>query len=393
MFGDPQEGYTDESKRLYRLTTGGSSSINPESDLGVDQFGRGENYDDLMRIATSEEVRVKKLVGQWENLNEVISSGELTYPIMCFGNDGELYKTTGSPTAAQILETNPVEDTARAVWVFVYDPTDTAQYPPAYRALTGIDYNSSSSIKCPIQYQKLKDSTGAYVDDGAPTAIHYKSLGTWAYGAGSSGTPLGGAATGAISANGWYDTYMIKTESGVVDYCHISQSVDLYVAGLPAINALPAEIAAGRTWVNARRVGSFKVDTLVIVEWDRVGSEYILPVTITSSNITSNGNNNTAVFSPPNQLARFSVFASAVTHTSGSSVPQVRVLGKDQSSSGGIDFMAYASEEHDVNYKSLGGAEFVRIADSSSLVNIHLTSNSFHTFNVKSQSWIDQLAD
>jgi len=393
MLGDPQEGYTDESKRLYRLTSGGSSSINPESDLGVDQFGRGENYDDLMRIATSEEVRVKKLVGQWENLNEVISSGELSYPIMCFGNDGELYKTTGSPTATQILETNPVDDTDRLVWVYVYDPTETAQYPPAYRALTGIDYNSSSSIKCPIQYQKLKDSTGAYVDDGTPTAIYYKSLSTWAYGAGSSGTPIGGGATGAINANGWYDTYQIKTESGVVDYCHISQSVDLFVAGLPAINALAAEIAAGRTWVNARRVGSFKVDTTNVVEWDRLGSEYVLPVTTTSSNITANGNNNTTVFSPPSQMARFSVYVSNVAHEDMESDPEVGVLGKDQSSSGGLDCESYSNVEHDVNYKSRGGAEFVRIADSNSQVNIHLTGNESHTFNVKSQSWIDQLTD
>lgn len=399
IIGSPQPEFDADSNRLYQLTAAGSSSVNPSADTDVSQSGKGENYNDLMRLAATEEIRTKRLVGDWSSINEIISAGDLSYPIMCFGSDGRLYKTTGAPSAASILSTDPVNDTTNLVWVYVYDPTTTAQYPPGFRALTGIDYLSSSAIKCPIQYQKLKDTSGDFVDDGQPTEIFYKSVSAiWAYGAGTSGSPIGGSPTGSLTgSDGWYDTYMVKTESGVIDYIHTNQDLNTCFA---VMNLLTAEKLAGRTWAYGRRVGSFRISSAVIVEWYRSGSEYTLATTTDSSGFTSTGSK--TVFCPPLQKCRVSLYVSAIAHNEDRGVMAlVHVLGSDQagtayqSTSGSPDFSAYASVEHDVNYKSAGGAEFTRIADSNSQLNVYISGNTGpkFTFKLKSQGWIDQLED
>lgn len=397
VFAPPQDGYDGLSTRLYELSELGSANVNPESDTNVDQKGSGDNYVDLFRMAATEEMRVKKVVGQWDGLNEVISFGTLDYPIMCFGSDGVLYKTTGSPSAADILGTDPVSDADHAVWVYVYDPTATAAYPPAYRGQSCADFNSTVSVKFPIQYAKLKNTSGEYTNDGAPTEIFYKNISaTWAYGAGTSGSPAAGGGLGAIGGTDWVDCYMIKTESGVVDYMNITNGSDP-VAALNNINALAAEIAAGRSWKYYRRVATVRAVAGALLEWYRKGDEYYLATTQESGNLTASGD--VTVTAPPGHLARLSLYVSAIAHLDVRTLVKCTLLGYSgstkQSTSGGYDMTVYEGLEHDVNYKSAGGGEYVRATNTTSQVYLEIEDNDSNicTFKIKSQGWIDHLSD
>jgi hypothetical protein len=395
IVGDPQDGYDNESTRLYQITASGSSSINPASDSNVNQLGKGDNYTDLMRLAASEEMRVKRVVGQWENVNEVVSSGTLEYPIVVIGSDGEFYKTTGSPTAAAILGTDPVSDTTSTVWVPVYDPQNTAQYPPAYRsALTGVNYNNSLSIKIPIQYHKLRTTVDGWTNDGAPDEIYYKSVDPWERGAGTSGSPVGGLYD-VVVPTFWANVYMVKTSGGEIDYITALSALADPDDILAWMNGLAAEIAAARTWVAWRRIATVECPGGTgFTQFNRSANEYILRQSTVVLTISSGGNGNytPVLWAPPYALARFSVSVTGVAHADATSTPYLQIYGYDEVA-GGYDMMSFASVEHDVNYRSAGGAEYVRRVNGSSIVTVAVSSNALHEFQVKSTSYIDALDD
>jgi hypothetical protein len=393
FFGDPQSEYNSASKRIYKLVVDGNSAINPASDTNVNQQGIGDNYIDLLRLATTEEIRVGKYIGYWANINQIISDSTITYPVVCFGSDGALYKTTGEPDAADILTTDPVADTGHLVWVAVYDPTSTALYPPGYRSLTGVDNNSSSSIKIPKQYQKLKNSAGEYVDDGSPTSIYYKKNAMWEYGAGTSGSPVGGSPTGALG-DGWIDVYMIKTESGVVDYCMIDITDDVYSVALPIINALPLEIATGRVWVNARRIATIERDGGNFSNFKRIKNEYNFVDMVDDATFGSSSTTR-AMRAPPNFVVRGS-FTAYNDENGDVAETHVRIAGKGQSTTG------YTADCIAVDYVSGGaggasgsGFEFVRQVGTSSQVTVSATQlyAGSSTFYLKTTSYIDPLED
>lgn len=273
IFDGPQDGYDPVSTRIYEFKSDGNFSVDPQSDANVDETGVGDNYIDVIRKAATEEMRVKRTPMYWDSCKNLIGLQEIEYPIIVIGSNGKFYTTSGSPTAEQMAATDPVLDTAATVWAYVYDPTETAQYPPWYRSPNqGITYNSSVSIKIPKQACKLLDTSGDFTNDGKITIDYYKSASTWVYGSGTQpvypstvGTPVGGyvaSAAAAHSTSDWCNVWLIKTSGGDVDIA-ISKSVYSIADVLGYLNNGAdwfGEVAAGRTWTHGRRIAYVYLD-------------------------------------------------------------------------------------------------------------------------------------
>jgi len=264
IFDGPQDGYDPVSTRLYEFKSDGNFSVDPQSDTSVDDSGVGNNYIDVFRKAVTEEMRIKRTPMYWDTCKNLIGLQTIEYPIIVIGSDSRFYTTSGTPTAEQMADTDPVTDTGATVWTYVYDPTETAQYPPAYRSPTQrILYDDTDSIHIPEQSCKLKELSGSdyiYSNDGKTTTSKYKSSKKFVFGDGSAGSPVGGYASNADYGGtaDWLDVWMMKTTGGDVDVCLYmkGQTVDA-VAG--ALNLVTAEIAAGREWKYGRRIATVYV--------------------------------------------------------------------------------------------------------------------------------------
>lgn len=255
VFDGSQTGYDPASRRIYEFRDVGNFSVDPQADTNVSEHGQGDNYIDLFRMAAAEEMRVKRAIMSWEKAKNLIGMQTITYPVVVVGSNGKLYVSSGSPTAEQMSGTDPVTDTDHTVWAYVYDPTETAQFPPWYRSPNqGIRWNDTISIKAPKQACKMLDAAGDFVNDAKLTVDYFKSPYKFEFGAGVTGTPKGGFASSADNAaTGWLAVYIIKTTGTDVDVClaPTSQSISDM---LTIMNGLPAEVAAGRTWATARRI-------------------------------------------------------------------------------------------------------------------------------------------
>jgi len=257
VFDGPQDGYDPVSTRLYEFKSDGSFSVDPQSDTEVDETGIGDNYIDLFRKAATEEMRIKRTPMYWDACKNLIGLQTIEYPIIVIGSNGKFYTSSGSPTAEQIATTDPVLDTSNTVWTFVYDPTETAQYPPWYRSpRQGVRWDDTDSISIYSQSCKLLDASGDFTNDGNITSSYFKSAQPWEFGAGSTGSPVGGYTSGsAYGGTGWLDVFIIKTTGTDVDVCLAAQGAAL--ADIFAIlNAKAAEVSAGRTWAYGRRIAT-----------------------------------------------------------------------------------------------------------------------------------------
>ena len=263
VFDGPQTDYDPVSTRIYEFKSDGNFSVDPQADTNVDDTGVGDNYIDLFRKAATEEMRVKRTIMAWSQCKNLIGLQDIVYPIIVTGSDGLIYVSSGSPTAESMAATDPVLDTEHLVWAFMYDPTETAQYPPWYRSKNqGVTYNDTTSIAAHPQACKLLNAAGAFTNDGKITAIYYKSTDPFVYGAGTTGTPVGGWYKEYVIAppSGspptsltWNKVWLIKTSGGDTDVCIAPYNVGLEDV-LAGVSGMAAELAAGRVWTHGRRI-------------------------------------------------------------------------------------------------------------------------------------------
>jgi hypothetical protein len=310
VFDGPQDGYDPVSTRLYEFKSDGNFSVDPQADANVDQSGVGDNYIDLFRKAATEEMRIKRTPMYWDVCKDLIGLQTIQYPIIVIGSNGKFYTTSGSPTAEQMATVDPVLDTTATVWAYVYDPTETAAYPPWYRSPNqGITYNSTVSIKACKQSCKLLDTSGDFTNDGKLIIDYYKSSSKWAFGSGTQpvypstvGTPIGGyvASSGASmpATAAWYNVWMIKTSGGDTDVA-ISGVAYSLVDVLGYLNNGSdwfGEVAAGRTWTHGRRIAYAYVDTGIFRSFNNTGDgNYTL---LTAGSIGTGAAVNCSVYVP-----------------------------------------------------------------------------------------------
>lgn len=312
IWDDPQPDYQQESTRVYEFKSEGSFAVDPQSDTNVSQWGDGDNYKDLMRFAAAEELRLKRAVMYWDKCNDLIGQGDIEYPVMVIGSDGRLYATTGSPSAELMKSTDPVTNSNRDVWSYVYDPTETAQYPPWYRSPNqGVKFISAiggTAVDAYPQSCKLLEeiSEGVYefTNDGKLTENYYKKPNAaWVFGTGTDTVPVGGA-VGTVT-NGWYNVYLVKTTGGDVDVCISNDSIADVCS---VLNGKAAEISAGRVWKYARRIAYVLCETNEVVQFYYNGNGVYRWKTRFSVGTYSTGLSGVTVGGvPPNNMGIFGV--------------------------------------------------------------------------------------
>lgn len=275
IYDGPQEGYDPVSTRLYEFRGDGNFSVDPQADTNVDDTGVGDNYIDLFRKAATEEMRIKRTPMYWDACKNLIGLQTIEYPIIVIGSNGKFYTTSGSPTAELMAATDPVLDLTSTVWTYVYDPTQTAQYPPWYRSRNqGVTYQNSGSIIAYPQSCKLLELSGLkylFTNDGVLTESFYKDLGTFELGAGTSGSPAGSYYVHAAPpSDGWHNVWMIKSTGDLVDVCISPKNISLSTT-LSGINAIPAEVSATRTWSFGRRIATVYVASGAFAAFNNAG--------------------------------------------------------------------------------------------------------------------------
>lgn len=399
----PIDGYDTLSNRLYQWTDEGNFGVDPQSDT-YDQSGKGENWTDLLRLAVTEELRVTKAVMRWDDCKDFLGNIEVDTPIMVFGSDGILYRAVGSPTAEQLATVDPVTESPRAVWTYVYDPTTTAAYPPGYYSpQAGVKFHSASAIKVESQAVKLRSaSSGLFENDGELEETYYKSLASFSYSVGTSGTPTGSyASASAYSGTGWLAVYIIRTDStevAVATALTTTAPADM----LTVINGLAAESSAGRTWSYYRRVGYIYCTAGVIREWVKVGQYYGWkvrsgPTTFASTSTASPGAQNTLSLltqAPPSSYIKASLLSFYPGAPSTPDSILVRIIGNGETASGATGYDAYMLVTEDS--QDMIAMEFQRQVNGSGELDVYLqptNGTASWSFGVTVSGWTDILDD